>query len=266
MTAPIAPAPEQPAPTKPVLQVRDVRMQFGGVVALDGVSFDLQKGSVLGLIGPNGSGKTTLVNVVSGMFHATAGTVLLNDVPITDLPPYRIARMGLARTFQITRPFARLSVLENVAVGAMFGRRGVQPGAHEAKAIAASVLERVGLASRADAPAAGLGIMDRKRLELARALAAEPEVLMLDEVLAGLRAAELDEAIDLVRTINRDGTTLIVIEHVLRVILSLCQQVIVLNQGRVIAQGDPEAVMRDPAVVTAYLGARAAGGFPHADA
>ena len=239
---------------QPVLEARDIRRTFGGVVALGGVSLTVAKGSITGLIGPNGSGKTTLVNVLSGTIAETSGHVLLRGVDITKRPAHRIARMGLARTFQVVRPFTNMTVLENVAVGAMFGASGRSAG--DAMVAARAVLERVGLGGRADQPAERLAILDRKRLELARALAADPEVLLLDEVLAGLRAGELDQAIELVRGVRDQGVTILIIEHLLKVIVSLCDSVVVLDRGRVIAQGGPDAVMRDEAVVAAYLGTR----------
>ncbi len=242
---------------EPILEVRDVRRRFGGVVALDGVSFQVPRGSITGLIGPNGSGKTTLVNIISGMLGPTSGTVRLRGAEISGLPAHKIARMGLARTFQVVRPFANMTVLENVAVGAMFGGEN-RKSASEAMEVAGAVLQRVGLGARADAPAEELPIMDRKRLELARALASKPEVLLLDEVLAGLRAGELEEAISLVRSVSETGVTMVIIEHVLRVIVSLCDQVVVINRGHKIAEGVPAAVMRDQAVIDAYLGHRAA--------
>jgi branched-chain amino acid transport system ATP-binding protein len=235
--------------------VRGVRRVFGGVVALDDVSLSVPKGSIVGLIGPNGSGKTTLVNVISGMMPPTAGEVYFRGRRISGMPAHRIARLGLARTFQVVRPFMNMTVLENVAVGAMFGSS--QSSAREAMSVAHGVLERVGLASRANSLADELTVLNRKRLELARALASNPEVVMLDEVLAGLRVGELDEAISLIRDINRSGVTILIIEHVLRVIVSLCNRVVVLDRGRNIAEGPPEDVMRDEGVVAAYLGTRA---------
>lgn len=240
-----------------VLEVTDVRRTFGGVLALGGVSLQVPRGGITGLIGPNGSGKTTLVNIISGMLRPTSGTVRLRGIDISGTPAHKIARMGLARTFQVVRPFANMTVLENVAVGAMFGGAN-RRSASEAMDVAGAVLQKVGLGARADAPAEELPIMGRKRLELARALASQPDVLLLDEVLAGLRAGELEEAIALVRSVSETGVTILIIEHVLRVIVSLCDEVVVINRGRKIAEGPPAAVMRDQAVIDAYLGHRAA--------
>ncbi|MEO6044214.1 MAG: ABC transporter ATP-binding protein [Tepidiformaceae bacterium] len=240
-----------------ILEVHDVRRVFGGVVALAGISLAVPKGKVVGLIGPNGSGKTTLVNVISGMLRPTSGTVQLKGKTISGLPTHRIAKMGLSRTFQVVRPFTNMTVLENVAIGAMFGGADGGHSAAAAMQVARTVLDRVGLGSRADAPAEELTVMGRKRLELARALASGPDVLLLDEVLAGLRSSELEEAISLVRSVSESGVTILIIEHVLRVIVSLCDQIVVINRGQKIAEGVPDVVMRNQAVIDAYLGHRA---------
>lgn len=242
-----------------ILDVRDVRRVFGGVIALGGISMEVPKGSIVGLIGPNGSGKTTLVNVISGMLRPTSGSVRLKGKKISGMATHQIARMGLARTFQVVRPFSNMSVLENVAVGAMFGGASGGRSASDAMRVAREVLDQVGLADRADMPADMLTVMGRKRLELARALASGPDVLLLDEVLAGLRSNELEDAINLVRGVSELGVTIVIIEHVLRVIVSLCDRVVVVNRGLKIAEGAPEAVMADQAVIDAYLGRGAAG-------
>jgi branched-chain amino acid transport system ATP-binding protein len=242
---------------RPVLEVRDVRRTFGGVVALDGVSFEVRQGEIVGLIGPNGSGKTTLVNVISGTLPPNAGQVLLFGEDVSGLPAFKIARRGLARTFQVVRPLTRMTVLENVAIGAMFGAGGKGRSAAKAMDVAHDMLSRVGLSLRADVLAEELGVPDRKRLDLARALASEPRVLLLDEVLAGLRVGELDDAIALIHQINSEGVAIVVIEHVLRVIVSLCDRVVVLDRGHKLVEGVPAEVMRDERVVQAYLGKRA---------
>jgi branched-chain amino acid transport system ATP-binding protein len=224
------------------------------VVALADVDLEIAEGQIMGLIGPNGSGKTTLVNVISGVFRPNAGRVTFRGRDVTGLAPHAIARLGIARTFQVVRPFQNLTALENVAVGAMFGGAGL--GEREAMARAREVLDEIGLGRRADALGDALTIPDRKRLELARALAARPALLLLDEVMAGLRGGELGEAIALIRRIAQRGVTILLIEHVMRVIVDVCDAVTVLDRGRRIAAGTPREVMADPAVIRAYLGGR----------
>jgi len=231
-------------------------MRFGGLDALAGVSFAVEPGAVVGLIGPNGSGKTTLMNVISGVLQPTGGTVTFKGTRIADVPTHAVCRLGIARTFQVVKPFANLTVRENVAVGAMFGRAGRQRSTRASFERAQELLESVGLERVATRPASDLTIPDRKRLEVAKALALDPEVLLLDEVMAGLNATEVEAALELLREINRRGVTLIVVEHLMRAIMSISTHVVVLAEGRKIAAGSPAEVVRSPAVIEAYLGTR----------
>ena len=229
-------------------------MRFGGLHALSGVSFDVEQGTVLGLIGPNGSGKTTLMNVISGVYKPTSGAVRYKGTLIASLPSYDVCTIGIARTFQIVKPFANLTVLENVAVGSMFGRERKQtPAAFER---AQGLLETVGLERMAQRPASDLTIPDRKRLEVAKALALDPEVLLLDEVMSGLNATEVEEALELLRAVNRRGVTLIVVEHLMKAIMEISQTIVVLAEGKKIAQGTPLEITRSHDVIEAYLGTR----------
>ena len=254
-----------PAPSAaPAIAARDVVVRFGGLVALDGVTLSVAQGEILGLIGPNGAGKTTLLSVMSGTVRPTSGAVFVGDRDITRVPPYRIVRLGVARTFQVVKPFANLSVRENVAVGALYGRHGMDRSSRAAFAAADGVLERVGLAPEAKRLASELTLAGRNRLEIAKALATDPHVLLLDEVMAGLTPHEIDQTMGLLRSVNRAGVTLIVVEHVMRAIMGISQRVAVLHQGRIIAQGSPQAIVADPLVIGAYLGARYAKGSMHA--
>jgi branched-chain amino acid transport system permease protein len=241
-----------------LLTCRDVHKRFGGVHALNGISLDITEGEILGLVGPNGSGKSTLINVLSGHFPADQGRAFLQGEEYTSMPGHHIVAQGIARTFQIPRPFFSMTVLENVAVSYMFGR--AQVGFTDARSRARQWLEFVGIERFADAPITRLNLHQLRFLELARALATEPRILFLDEVFAGLNPTEIDESVLMVRRIHERGVTLVVVEHVMRVVMSLCGRVVVLNQGSVIAEGAPRPVMEDPVVMTAYLGTRR----PHA--
>ncbi|PWS35223.1 ABC transporter ATP-binding protein [Falsiroseomonas bella] len=237
-----------------LLRLEGVSRRFGGLAALDSVSLELGRGEILGLIGPNGAGKTTLVNVVTGVHTATSGRVTFEGQDITRLPPHRVARLGLARTWQIVQPFPRMTVAENVAAGALFA--GGAADVASALAAARESLGFVNLADLADAPAATLTLARRKRLELARALAMKPRLIMLDEVNAGLNTAEIDEALALIRRIAAEGITIVIIEHLMKVVLGVSTRIAVLHHGRLIADGAPQEVVRDKEVVAAYLGRR----------
>ena len=238
------------------LNIDGVGMRFGGLNALDDVSIGVERGSILGLIGPNGSGKTTLMNVISGVLKPTSGSVRFGGKRIADVPTHEVCRLGIARTFQVVKPFASLSVRENVAVGAMFGRNGAKRSTPVAFQRAQELLEIVGLARVAERPASDLTIPDRKRLEVAKALALDPDVLLLDEVMAGLNAVEVDEALALLRAVNDRGVTLIVVEHLMKAIVSISTSIVVLAEGKKIAEGVTAEVLASPQVIEAYLGVR----------
>ena len=250
--APPVPLRASADPGKPLLVCEDVRLSFQGVKALAGVSLDVRAGEILGLVGPNGSGKSTLINVISGYYRRQSGRILLDDQELSQRPAHRIARIGVGRTYQIPRPFRRLSVLENVALYATFGAAGLERDAAEKAAL--HWLNFVGLGDRAHALPLELNLHQRKFLELARALASGARLILLDEILAGLTPAEIDNAIALIRKIQAAGATIIFVEHNMRAVVALADRVVVLNHGEVIASGLPKDVMADPAVVTAYLG------------
>ena len=246
--APMGAAAERPV----LLSVRGVAKSFKGVRALDGVDLDVRSGEILGLVGPNGSGKSTLINVVSGHFAASAGTAYFAGSDLLVLPAHRIARCGVARTYQIPRPFAHLTVRANVALAAMFGRTARD--LRRATEGAAHWLQFTGLGARADAYPGDLNLHQLKFLELARALAGEPRLLMLDEVLSGLTPGEIDEAVELIRRISAQGTTIVLVEHVMRVVNALTERIVVLDQGRVLAEGRTADVLARAEVAMVYLG------------
>ncbi len=235
-----------------ILQVKNVTKRFGGLQALTDVTFDLESGEILGLIGPNGAGKTTLFNVINGVYAPERGSVVFRGQEITGQPPYDVARQGLARTHQVVRPLHDLSVRENVMVGACYGRE--RHSLKEAWRQAEGALSQVSLIDRADQPAGSLNVAQKKRLEMARALAARPYLLLLDEVLAGLNPSEIAAMMETVRTIREDGVTILMIEHVMQAIMSVSDRILVLDYGTLIATGAPEEVANNPQVIEAYLG------------
>jgi ABC-type branched-subunit amino acid transport system ATPase component len=236
-----------------LLRVRDLRKAFGGLVAVRDLSFDIHGGGITGLIGPNGSGKTTVLNLVTGEIRPDSGGILFKGEDIFGWPAFRICRGRIARTFQLVRVLPHMTVRENVMLGRMFGSAPADPT--KAAREAGALIERVGLAGRETLQGGQLTYIDQKRLELARALACRPLLLLLDEWLAGLNPTELQTGIELIRLIHREGTTIVMIEHVMEAIRALCDRVVVMNAGERIAAGTPDAVLSDPAVMRAYLGA-----------
>jgi branched-chain amino acid transport system ATP-binding protein len=236
----------------PLLQVERLSKDFGGLRAINNLSFTLEEGELLGIMGPNGSGKSTLFNLIAGALSPGTGRIRLQGQDIAGAAPHRICALGVARTFQIVRPFAGLSALENVLVGRFYGR--ARTTAAEAVAEAERLLALVGIATRAHLPAGQLTLMDRKRLELARALATSPRLLLLDEFLAGLNPAETAGAMALIRTLVDGGMTVLMVEHIVWALMKLSRRILVLSAGEKIAEGPPEAVAVDPAVLDAYLG------------
>jgi len=233
-----------------LLQCKELTKSFGGVTALDGLTLTVGKGKILGLIGPNGSGKTTFFNLVTGIYHPDSGTITFNEKNITGLRPHCIARMGVGRTFQVPAPFSKMTVLENVMVGTFIHASSIRM----AKEKAQEILEVVRLGQKADQQVLRVTLEDRKRLELARALATEPTLLLLDEVMAGLTPTEVTAAVELIRTLQYQGRAMVIIEHVMDVILSLCDHVVVLDHGKKIAEDSPDRIVNDKEVIQAYLG------------
>jgi branched-chain amino acid transport system ATP-binding protein len=237
-----------------VLRARGLSRSFGGLRAVHAVDLDLYPGRLLGVIGPNGAGKSTLVNLLTGHLRPTAGTVEIDGRMMTGARPWRIAHAGVARTFQIVKPFRGMTVLDNVAVAALYGGRRL--GIRAARLAAGEVLERVGLAGRAGMAPGELSVADARRLELAKALALRPRVLLIDEVLAGLRPGELEPALELIGSLRADGLALLMVEHVVRAIATISDEVLVLHHGEALMTGPPAQVLSDPRVVEAYLGPR----------
>lgn len=234
------------------LQISNLTRRFGGLIAVDNVSFDVKEHEVLGLIGPNGSGKTTIMNLISGALRVTSGTISMQGRRLSAMPAYRISRAGVARTFQMVRILPGLTIIENVMTGAAFGH--ARQWGHEAEYRSEALLDRLGLGAQLHQPASTLTYIDQKRLELARALAGDPSILLLDEWLAGLNPTELQIGIDLVADLRKEGRTIILVEHVMDAIRSLCDRCVVMNSGAKIAEGTPTHVLSDKQVVQAYLG------------
>jgi len=235
-----------------ILQSQEVTKSFGGVTAISHLSLDVEKGMIFGLIGPNGSGKTTFFNLVTGVYAPDSGKILFNGKEITGLRPHRICERGIGRTFQIPAPFGKMTVLENVMVGTFIRASTMKTARNQAR----EILEMVRLEEKAGQQVINVTLEDRKRLELARALATKPSLLLLDEVMAGLNPAEMKAAIELIRSLRTRELTIIVVEHIMDVILSLCDRLAVLNYGQKIAEDTPERIVNSPEVIKAYLGER----------
>jgi branched-chain amino acid transport system ATP-binding protein len=238
-----------------VLEVEHLGRRFGGLKAVHDVSFSLDEAQTLGVIGPNGAGKSTLVNLITGHLKPTAGRVVIDGRDVTGAKPWVIAKARVARTFQIVKPFRDLTVRENVAIGSMFGPTRAR-STREAISRAGEVLERVGLADSAKAQPGNLSVADARRLELAKALAMRPRLLLLDEVMAGLRPREIEAALDLIRSLRDDGITIVVVEHVMKAIMSVSDSVLVMHEGGELVHGPPQEIVEDERVIEAYLGER----------
>ncbi len=238
-----------------LLEVDRLSVSFGGLAALSDVSLTVERGEIVGLIGPNGAGKTTLFNAITGFVSPSRGQIIFKGRSITGWPPHRVCWAGIARTFQLVRVLPELSVVENVLVAGSFGRRDHRARRPMTRAEGIALLERVGLGSRVRDFSRILPLADRKRLEIARALATVPEILLLDEVLSGLRGHEARELMDLIRAIRNEGTTVVMIEHIMKAIMTLSDRVVVLHHGEKIADGPPQEISNSPEVIAAYLGA-----------
>jgi branched-chain amino acid transport system ATP-binding protein len=237
-----------------LLDCSGVTKYFGGLAALHEVDLQVAAGEIVGLIGPNGSGKTTFFNVVTGLYSLSRGAIRFKDQEILGLKPFEICQKGIGRTFQITKPFARMTALENVMVGALYGKGKASDDLKKARTTAEQLLDRVGLGSKKNARVSDLTLEDKKRLELSKALSTRPELLLLDEVMAGLNPTEIKEIMELIRKVRQDGVTLIVVEHVMHAVMSLADRVCVLHHGEKIAEGTPEEISKNRRVIESYLG------------
>ena len=238
-----------------ILRGTGVTKNFGALKAVSNLDFEVRRGEILGIIGPNGAGKTTFLSLINGTLPLTRGEIFFKDEKISGLKPFRIAERGISRTFQIVKPFPGMTVLENVSIGALFGKDKIRD-ASAAREKTRSILAKVNLGGKEDLRVENLNISERKRLELARALAMDPELLLLDEVMAGLNTSEIDSVMELIIELNRQGRTILVIEHVMKAIMGISHRVMVLHHGVKIAEGEPSAVTNDEGVISAYLGER----------
>lgn len=236
-----------------LLEIKALSKSFGGLMALSNLDFEVDEKEIVGLIGPNGSGKTTLFNTIMGSFKCDRGSILFRSQDITGLKPYQVCQKGIARTFQLTKPFKRMSCLENVMVGRSFGKDPAY-GIKEAKREAGDILKFVGLEEKQQVPASALNLIERKRLELARALATRPRLLLLDEIMAGLNPMEIKMAVGLIRQINHSGVTMVIVEHVMKAVLGISERVVVLDAGKKIAEGPPQEIVQNQDVIKAYFG------------